>query len=223
MSRKTRKGLGLAAVFLLLILMPRVQRTTMVEEIHVFERKPEKYIIVIDPGHGGRDEGATGASGLKEKHFALSLALKVRDVLESDERIQVFMTRSDDVFISSLDKYRPNFANENQADLFISIHGNSFRTPSVSGTETYYYDFASRRFAQVLHRHIVQAAGLRDRGVRRGDLFVLKYTNMAAVLLEIGYLTNPAEEKLLFDDEFQRSAAKAIARGVKEYLGLRDI
>lgn len=178
------------------------------------------YTVVIDPGHGGKDIGATGASGLYEKDFTLSLSKRVREILEKEDKIKVYMTREDDTFISSEDKYRPKYANELNADLFISIHGNTYEDPSVSGTEAYYYHEGSKSFAEALHEKVVDATGFRDRGVKNNDFFVVKYTDMPAVLLEIGYLTNPQEEQLMADDDVQKKTAESISDGVKEYLGI---
>ena len=122
------------------------------------------------------------------------------------------MTRSDDVFISSLDKYRPNFANENQADLFISIHGN-FSDAECIWDRDVLARLRIRRFAQVLHRHILQVAGLRDR-CAQGRPICPKYTNMARFCWKLVILPI-LRRRNLFDDEFQRSLAKAIARGVR--------
>lgn len=176
------------------------------------------YTVVIDPGHGGKDVGATGASGLYEKDFTLSLSKKLKEVLEKEDKIKVYMTREDDTFISSEDKYRPKYANEINADLFISIHGNTFEDAGVSGTEAYYYHEGSKDFAETLHEKVANSTGFKDRGVKNNDFFVVKYTDMPAVLLEIGYLTNPKEEQLMIDDEFENKTAESICDGIKEYL-----
>ncbi|MBZ2174647.1 N-acetylmuramoyl-L-alanine amidase [Schnuerera sp. xch1] len=178
----------------------------------------ETFKVVIDPGHGGKDVGATGTSSLYEKDFTLSLSKKVNEILEKEEKIEVYMTREDDTFISTEDKYRAKFANELDADLYISIHGNTFESPNVSGTESYYYHEKFKSFAEIMHKNVVSSTGFNDRGVRKKDLFVVRYTDMPSVLLEIGYLTNPQEEQIMLNDEFQYSVAESICDGVKEYL-----
>ena len=182
------------------------------------EENSGKYKIVIDPGHGGDDPGAEGASGSYEKEFTLSLSNKIKAALEDEPDIQVHMTREEDVFLSSETRERPKFANELQADLFISIHANTFADPTVSGTETFYYDEDSRALADIIHRHVVSATRFRDRGVTEENFFVLTDTHMPAVLLEIGYLTNPQEEQELLTESFQLTVAQAIADGIKEFL-----
>ncbi|MGB8451614.1 MAG: N-acetylmuramoyl-L-alanine amidase [Anaerocolumna sp.] len=178
--------------------------------------------VVIDPGHGGIDVGATGASGLYEKDFTLSLSKKIKEVLEKEEKIQVYMIREDDTFISTEDNYRSKFANELEVDLYISIHGNTYEDPNVSGTESFYYHKEFKSFAETMHKNVVSATGFNDRGVKKGDLFVVRDTDMPSVLLEIGYLTNPQEEQTMLNEEFQDSVTEAIGNGVKEYLEIYD-
>ncbi|HBU82144.1 MAG TPA: N-acetylmuramoyl-L-alanine amidase [Paenibacillus sp.] len=178
------------------------------------------YKIVIDPGHGGKDRGATGAGGSFEKDFTLKLAHKVEEMAKQEPRIQVCLTRTDDRFISSVDRERPKFANDLGADLFISIHGNTYEDPGVSGTETYYYHENSRSLADIIQRQVVQASGFRDRGAKKQDYFVLKDTEMPAVLIETGYVTNPQEEKAMLTEDVQSRIAASILEGIKEYLNL---
>ncbi|WP_233274983.1 N-acetylmuramoyl-L-alanine amidase family protein [Calidifontibacillus oryziterrae] len=174
--------------------------------------------VVIDPGHGGKDVGASSASGQYEKDFTLSVSRKVEKLLEKEPQIQVFMTRTDDSFISQESRYRPKYANNLNADLFISIHGNTFTNPNVSGTETYYYHNNSRHFAETMQEHVAEATGFRDRGIMVKDLFVIKDTKMPGALIEVGYLTNPEDEFKMWADEFQNRVATAIVEGVKEYI-----
>ena len=176
------------------------------------------FTVVIDPGHGGKDKGATGASGAYEKDFALQLSKKLMKLLEKEELIDVYLTRSDDSFISSVDRERVKIATDKSADLLISIHGNTFTDPKVSGTETYYYTEQSRSIAEVIHKHVVEATGFRDRGVKVEDFFIIKDAQMPSVLLELGYLTNPQNEAQLLKEDLQNEIAKAIVAGLKEYL-----
>lgn len=173
--------------------------------------------VVIDPGHGGKDNGSTGASGEFEKNFTLSLSKKVEKLLKQEPGIEVFMTRSDDSFISQESRYRPKYANKLNADIYISIHGNTFSDPNVSGTETFYYHKNSRQLAQTLQKHVVEATGFRDRGIKKKNLFVVKDTNMPAALIEVGYLTNPQDESKMLTDDSQSSVATSIVEGILEY------
>ncbi|MGD7667710.1 N-acetylmuramoyl-L-alanine amidase [Brevibacillus laterosporus] len=110
------------------------------------------YKIVIDPGHGGKDHGAKSVSGQAEKDFTLQLARKVKELSEQDSRMKVYLTRSDDSFLSSIDRKRPEFANQMGADLFLSIHGNTYTDSTVSGTETYFYRPESFPFAESIQK-----------------------------------------------------------------------
>lgn len=184
------------------------------------EEKEEKYIVVIDPGHGGEDPGATGVSGKYEKDFTLSLSKKVAQILEEESEIEVHMTREDDTFISSNRSLRATFANELNADLFISIHGNTFTDPDLSGTQSFYYHDNSRSFAEAMHQHVVNATGFTDREIKQENYFVLRESNMPSVLLEIGYLTNALEEQKMLREDFQKTIADSISVGIKEYLNL---
>ena len=174
--------------------------------------------IVIDPGHGGQDPGAKGTSGQYEKDFTLQLALKVKELAERETQLQIFLTRTDDRTISSIDRERPKFANHLGADLFISIHGNTYTDPSVFGTETFYYREESLPFATIMHKNLLNATGSKDRGVKKEAFFVVKDTVMPAVLLEVGYLTNPNEEQKMWKDDYQYRVASSIIEGINEYL-----
>lgn len=221
MSKRVINKLALSSIILLLCIL-----LLLSNYIKYNSNKPANKagqgvcIIVIDPGHGGTDGGTVGASGRYEKDFTLSLSKKVYDILKDEDKIEVHMTRYDDSTLSTVDRARPRLANDLGADLYISIHGNYFDEADVSGTETYYYDKESKSFAEIIHKHVINATGFKDRGVKKGNFYVLKETNMLATLLEIGFLSNLQEEGKMFEDEFQNSVAKAICSGVKEYLGL---
>ncbi|MFD1360055.1 N-acetylmuramoyl-L-alanine amidase family protein [Lentibacillus salinarum] len=181
------------------------------------KNKNTAFKVVIDPGHGGKDNGATGASGQYEKSFTLRLSKEVKKLLEQESGMEVFMTRTDDSFISQESRYRPKYANKLNADVYVSIHGNTFSNPSVSGTETFYYHNNSRQFARILQKHVVEATGFRDRGIKKKDLFVVRDTNMPAALIEVGYLTNPENESVMRTDDFQSRVAASIVEGIKAY------
>jgi len=178
----------------------------------VYSTTKETFKVVIDPGHGGKDVEAIGFSGLYEKDFNLSLSKKVKEILKNEDSIEVYMTREDDIFISTIDNYRTEFANELDADLYISIHGNTFDTSDISGTESYYYHEQFKTFAEVMHKNVVDSTGFKDRGVKKEELFVVRDTDMPSVLLDIGYLTNSQEEQLMFNGELQNLIAESNCR-----------
>lgn len=179
--------------------------------------QPLVYNVVIDAGHGAKDPGAGSVVGGTEKEFNLSMALKVKQLLDAESLIQPLLTRTDDTFLE-LDE-RVAFANGQDADVFISIHGNSFR-PDSRGTETFYYKADSRDLATIVHKHVLEATGFPDRKVKQSKFRVITTTSMPAALIEVGFLSNYTEASAMFDEEFQQRVAEAIVNGIKEYLGV---
>jgi len=177
-----------------------------------------KHVVVIDAGHGGKDPGTIGISNTQEKNFTLPLALKVQALLLQESDIEVVMTRETDVYPTRPERVK--LANTLNADVFVSIHGNSVEaSPLTTGTETFYYKRnSSKALADIVHRHLIQALGFKDRGVKNGNLEVLRNTTMPAVLLEIGFLSNLAEEQAMLSESVQNTAAQAIVDGIKEFL-----
>lgn len=178
-------------------------------------------IVMIDPGHGGSDPGTTSISNKHEKDFNLALSLKVQELLLKEPEIEVLMTRDSDVYPTRTE--RVQFANKLNADVFVSIHGNSvLESPQANGTETYYYQrSSSKELANAIHKRLIKAVGLKDRGVKEKSLQVIRETKMAAVLLEVGFLSNISDEKAMLSDTGQYKAAQAIVDGIKEYLSIR--
>jgi len=174
------------------------------------------YKIVLDAGHGGSDPGALSYSKRAEKDFNLSLTLKVAQLLQADPNIQVVLTRQGDETLSLED--RVEIANANNPDLFVSIHANYVDNPSISGTETYYYQDHSKDLAEIMHKHLLQGTGFLDRKVRKERFYVIRNTTMPAILCEVGFISNPEQEQLMFDDAWQDQIAASIVAGVKEYL-----
>ncbi len=172
------------------------------------------YLIVIDAGHGGKDQGAKGIAGNLEKDFNLAVANRVVELLKQYPKFQVIATRSTDVYLTLQE--RVDIANEADADLFLSIHANSF-TPTSRGTETFYYNANSKDLATIVHRHLVGATQFPDRKVQTQPFYVIKYTKMPAVLTETGFLTNEMENKQLVSPEFQDKVAKALVAAIREY------
>ncbi|WP_339319917.1 N-acetylmuramoyl-L-alanine amidase [Paenibacillus sp. FSL R10-2734] len=176
-------------------------------------------LVVLDAGHGAKDSGAVGVTGKYEKNFNLAIVLKTAELLKKENNIDVVLTRSNDTFLEL--KERAAMANNLKADIFISVHANSSASSSASGTETYYQREASKSLAKVMHKYLVQATGLSDRGVRYGNFHVIRETKMPAVLLEVGYLSSKKDEALLFSEASQNKVAASIVSGIKEYLGIK--
>ncbi|OME87081.1 MULTISPECIES: N-acetylmuramoyl-L-alanine amidase family protein [Paenibacillus] len=186
--------------------------------INETDERNKIFKVVIDSGHGAKDSGAVGITGYLEKDYNLSLALKVKSLLEKEEHIEVYLTRTDDTFVELAD--RAAFANNLEADLFISLHANSLPGSGASGTETFYYSPQSKKLGEIIQKHIVAVIGLPDRGVKSAGYVVIKRTKMPAVLIESAFLSNKKDEAILRDGKKQQEIAEAIVMGIKEYLHL---
>lgn len=183
---------------------------------------PNKYTIVVDPGHDGTTLGAVypDASGTKiyEKDLTLSISNKLKTELEK-AGYNVVMTRTGE---TAGDLYeRCELANAVNADLFISIHINASGTvPTFQGLYTYYHPSSNRskKFAQAVQSAVCSASGAIDRGIASADFVVLRETNMAAVLVECGFMSNVEELERLKTDDYQQKLAEGITQGVTDYL-----
>lgn len=183
----------------------------------------KRYIVVLDAGHGSDSPGAASVNDRKEKDFTLSLTWKVAHLLDKVDEINVVMTRKDNSALSLSE--RVSIANDVNANVFLSIHGNSLpyekeNRSSVSGTETYYHHDYSRPFADTIHECLVAGTQFKDLGVHKADFVVLKDTKMPSALAEVGYLSSLHDEPLLFDEQFQWRVAVNLAKGILEYLGV---
>lgn len=175
-----------------------------------------RYKVLLDAGHGGRDSGAISRTGVYEKDLNLNIVLKVSALFMDDEDIEILLVRDSDIYYSP--EERCTIANRLKPDIFISVHHNSFKGVStISGVETFYHHSNSRELARTLHRQIVADTGFKNRGAEKGDYKVTKYVTMPAVLLELGYLSNPEEEKLLRQPVVQDQIAGAIAIGIRKH------
>jgi N-acetylmuramoyl-L-alanine amidase len=174
--------------------------------------------ICIDPGHGGVDPGAVGPTGLKEKDVNLAVSLKLAELLKPIAEVK--LTRTRDVAVSLKD--RAAVANSWGADYFISVHTNSFTDRKVGGVETWAYAKGGQgeKLAKAVQAELVKVTGFANRGVKFNSGFaVLRDTRAPAILTETGFISNPAEEKLLKTAAFREKIAKAIAQGVAKQLG----
>jgi N-acetylmuramoyl-L-alanine amidase len=221
-------------------------------------------LVVLDPGHGGRDTGAVGSGGTMEKDLTLAIAKRARTKLLRAEGLDVVLTRETDVFVPLAG--RVALANARQADLFVSIHLNAAPSRHATGTETYFLsavasDDAARASAEFENRSLALeearadaapadlafilgdlarsasiresedfAAALQDRfgaeapsvrgvnrGVKQAPFYVLVGAEMPAVLTEVGFVSNPQQEKALRSARVQDEIAEAIARSILAY------
>ncbi len=182
-------------------------------------------VIAIDAGHGGSDPGAIGPTNYMEKTATLAVAKRVQALLEQ-AGARVIMTRQEDrdVFgpkASDVEELnaRSTVANNRKADVFLSIHMNAFTDPSVGGTSTYYYQKTKydSMLAQSLQTSLVEAGNLQDRRVNQANFYVIKRTRMPAALIELAFISNPDEEKLLSLPDFQQKMSLGIVRGLERF------
>lgn len=208
--------------------------------------------IVIDPGHGGKDPGAV-SQARQEKRIVLSLSKTLRDILVK-KGYNVRLTRETDVFLPL--RKRTQFATNQKADLFISIHTNASTARSAAGIETYYLALVSdesarltatrenagaeynmkeldafvgrmlkkskstesRRLAELIQAQLTSGRQVKNRGVKHAPFVVLIGTKVPAVLVEVGFISNPTEGQKLTTKAYQRQLATSIARGIEQYI-----
>lgn len=175
--------------------------------------------VVIDPGHGGGDPGAIGIGGLREGDATLDISRQVVSLLKQ-QGIDATLTRTRDEEIDL--EPRVQFAERANADVFVSVHANSFdaNRTDVNGIETYYFSGGDgRQLAQIVQSSLLQDLGARDRGVRTANFYVIKYTSMPAILVETGFVTGREDAARLASSTGRSQIARAIARGILQYVG----
>ncbi|MEK6657136.1 MAG: N-acetylmuramoyl-L-alanine amidase [Nitrospirota bacterium] len=217
-------------------------------------------LIVIDPGHGGFDSGAKGPTGLEEKDVALSVAKRLKELIEKKTSLKVLLTRDGDYFVPL--EERTLFAKNNNADLFISIHANAARKNAADGFETYFlgleasdddaravamYENSVRnmggkdlresddvRFilsdmlntatlnessilAEAIQKGFERVMKIENRGVKQAPFIVLSGATMPAVLTEIAFISNPAQEKRLRDASFLNKISESLYNSILGY------
>ena len=205
----------------------------------VFTAGLKNKVIVIDPGHGGADPGAQN-SGLKEKDVNLDISLRLRNVLES-KGCNVILTREvdKDFFLPGYVKgrmakraelnQRINLASGNNAELFVSVHANSFPQRNIYGMETYYHQKSApgKELAELIQKQLALLQTDNKRNAKAGDYYLINQTKMPAVIVEVGFISNPRERKLLLSDHYRDLVAVAIGTGIENYFntfpqGVRD-
>jgi N-acetylmuramoyl-L-alanine amidase len=227
---------------------------------------PPARVVIIDAGHGGRDPGTVGRSGVREKDVALGIALRLAEILKNDEKLEVHLTRDDDTLVPIW--RRGEQATEWKGEgygVFVSIHANALPgSPGTRGYETYFLSEArteherrvaalenaameleedegspeqtqdmsfilselrnldhqhwSALLAEYIQRELSEVHPGPNRGVKQGPFAVITNTLMPAVLVEVGFLSNREEERLLTQQRFQEDTARALAAAVREFL-----
>lgn len=192
--------------------------------------------VIIDAGHGLPDGGTVGVSGVVEQKINLDIAKKVEEILKGKGFITVMtrsgedsIARSDEMTIREMKvrdmKKRKELIKESDADIFISIHMNSYPDPKVSGLRVFYSKKHSKikGLAEDIQERISEITGAKTYAVKTADrdLFLMKDPPVPAILVECGFLSNPSEEKKLTDEEYQSKIAWAIAESIEKGLSNR--
>ena len=187
-------------------------------------------VIVIDPGHGGSDSGAIGPTGVMEKSITLRVGNELRRLL-TQEGAAVYMTRSTDKEVSpkrskATDieelQARCDVANQKNADIFVSIHMDSFTNDAAKGTTGYYYSLGNKRsriLADKIRAGVIDQLGTQSRGTQSSNFYVVKHTDMPATLVELAFISNKNEEQLMNSEDGIKKAAQGIADGIADYFG----
>lgn len=167
--------------------------------------------IVLDPGHGGSDQGASSSTPSKslEKNYTLKTAKELKKLLNK-EGAHVKMTRSNDKYVSLDDR-------NIKGDAFISIHNDALDSSNANGVTVYWFKDKEESLAQTLNSAIQKKALLTNRGSRQQNYQVLRQTDIPAVLLELGYISNPTDESMINDQLHRQVVEQAIVDGLKQY------
>ena len=229
-------------ILLFLIVISLCITSVNAEAKELFFDKHKK-TVVLDPGHGGHDRGARGPEGTYEKTVALTLARMI--VSELGDKYRVFLIRTDDYQLDI--PARTALANHQKADLFISIHTGGSFLHQAGGMTVYYYNEilheaadkaklknscdlipwndlqkrhkpASKVLAKLMKHHLNEKIKYIETGIEGMPLIVLSGADMPAILIEIGYLTNPLEEKKMLDIKVLADLTKAISNGIDDFL-----
>lgn len=181
-------------------------------------------LIIIDPGHGGKDHGTESAK--KPPYIEKQLTLETAELLQRDLRgmgFRTLMTRECDQFISLEERYA--LANRMKAELFVSVHYNAAPSKTASGIEVFYFQGekeegrarASKRLAELILKESALRTGAKARGAKKGNYAVIRETKMPAALIECGFLTNAAERERLLTRDYRKKLAAGIAHGIRDY------
>ena len=178
--------------------------------------RPTFRTVVVDPGHGGHDPGATQRGVLPEKIWTLDLANRLKSRLEH-AGFTVVMTRTSDVFIPL--ENRVLMSNSQPNVIFVSLHFNSTPKREIQGVETYYDTNRSAKLAAKVQQNILQLPGVYDRRVKTAPYFVIRYNTNPAILIEGGFLSNPIESRRIASPSYRDALADQIYQGIVAYRG----
>ncbi len=178
------------------------------------------HTVALDAGHGGRDPGAIGPTGLREAEVVLDVAQRVRDLLSQDG-VRVLMIRDSDATVELDDRTR--MAREGGATVYVSIHANASTRAAVNGTETYYLTPQSLALAQMIQDELGAVLSIPSRGIRTANFIVLRDNDVPSVLVETAYISHADDEARLRDQEFRQEIAEAVHRAIMRFLAVYPI
>jgi len=222
--KKSWRVLGLVGFCLLAALIWQVEH----KDIEMWNWTVGSKTVVVDAGHGGVDPGAVGKNNTLEKDVTLAVAQRLQVLLQQGGA-KAIMVREEDRDLGSaqglLQRKREDLAQrlqlaiDSQADIYLSIHANSFPNERFSGPQVFYYveSEEGKALAKALQQELNNMVGGTRVAKGNRDFFILKKATQAAVTIELGFLSNPAEEVLLNDSDYQQKLALAIYQGVIRY------
>lgn len=184
-----------------------------------------KFRVVIDPGHGSIDTG-TSYKNIYEKDINLSIGLKLSKKLKDVNIISILTRTEDKLYQDSRRKdikHRPEIARQNKADLFISIHSNNFPSSQPSGSQLFYKPGSdlSKKLAEFIQEELIKLRDKNNRAIKSGDFYVLNQSPCPAVLIEVGFLSNPEDRNYLTNMDYQEKLADVIKNGIINYFQSR--
>ncbi|WP_068673978.1 N-acetylmuramoyl-L-alanine amidase [Oceanobacillus sp. Castelsardo] len=171
--------------------------------------------IVLDPGHGGRDPGSIGLGGIYEKSLTSPITNRVADRLRN-AGAKVTITREGDYYVSL--EQRAAISNSHQTDAFISLHFNAYPILSAQGISTFYFSESGQQLAKNVQASLSSKVSLHNRGIHREGYHVLRNTSAPAILIELGFITNPYDLNIIQTVDYEKQAAEAITSGLIDFL-----
>ena len=211
-----------------------VQRAEELQATYTMSQTAELPVVVIDAGHGGKDPGKVGVNGVLEKDINLSIALRLKSLLEQNE-VAVVMTREEDRDLASEDassrknedlRARAGLVRDTSPVVMVSIHQNSFPEEDVDGAQVFYYSGSEegKRLGTMVQEQLRQelSDGNHRTAKANKEYYLLKKATCPAVIVECGFLSNTAEAELLAMEEYQEKIAFAIHLGILEYINTME-
>lgn len=227
---KKNKILEMIMIGLLLVSMLLLSKSVALTVTTMGAKNIEQRIVVIDPGHGGADPGKVGINGALEKDINLAISKRLIKLLEANG-VKVITTRDEDMGLykeSDTNKKvvdlnnRLHIMEEEEPDLIVSIHQNSYSSETISGAQVFYYKTSKEgnKIANIFQKSLINTLDPSNHRVEKGNdsYFLLKKTSFPIIIVECGFLSNQAEADLLITTDYQEKVAWAVHLGIMEYL-----